>query len=54
MRNSERNRPTSERQNKTLALLDAADAILIKDAKRRHGKRFAKRTRDLIVTGRYR
>jgi hypothetical protein len=40
-------------QNKTVALLDQADAILLKDAKRRGGKRFAKRTRNLIVTGRY-
>jgi hypothetical protein len=42
------------RENKTVALLEAADAILIRDAKRRRGKRFAKRARRLIATGRYR
>jgi hypothetical protein len=42
------------RQNKTVERLREADAILLKDAKRRHGKRFAKRTRNQIVTGRYR
>jgi len=44
----------SPRENKTRALLNAADSILLKDARRRHGKRFAKRARNLIVTGRYR
>ena len=34
--------------------LREADAILVKDAKRRYGRRFAKRTRNQIVSGRYR
>jgi hypothetical protein len=38
-------------QNKTEAMLDSADAILLKDAKRRFGKR---RARNMIVMGRYR
>jgi hypothetical protein len=40
--------------SRTVALLDAADAMLVRDAKRRHGKRYAKRARNQIVTGRYR
>ena len=42
------------RRNKTVERLREADAILVKDAKRRYGRRFAKRTRNQIVSGRYR
>jgi hypothetical protein len=41
------------KQNKTVALLDEADKLLVADAKRRHGKRYGKHIRNKIVTGRY-
>jgi len=41
------------RRNKTVALLDGADGLLLADAKRRHGKRYGKHIRNKIVTGRY-
>jgi hypothetical protein len=41
------------RQNKTVALLDEADKLLVTDAKRRYGKRYSKHVRNKIVTGRY-
>jgi hypothetical protein len=45
-------RPVAQ-QNKTVALLDAADKLLVADAKRRHGKRYAADVRERIVGGRY-
>jgi len=42
--------PRPRTENKTLQLLDAADAMLLADAKRRHGKR----VQNLIMAGRYR
>ena len=39
------------KKNKTAKLLDRADAMLLRDAKRRYGR---KRARNMIVTGRYR
>jgi hypothetical protein len=40
--------------NQTVTLLDAADKILVADAKKRHGKRYAERVWNNIVTGHYR
>jgi hypothetical protein len=41
-------------QHQTKTLLDAADKLLVADAKKRHGKRYAERVRNSIVTGHYR
>jgi hypothetical protein len=41
-------------QNETRALLDAADKLLVADAKKQHGKRYAERVRNNIMTGHYR
>lgn len=40
-------------QNKTVTLLNEADKLLVADAKRRYGKRYAKRVRERIIGMRY-
>jgi hypothetical protein len=47
-------RPPAQAQIKTRELIGAADALLVADAKRRRGKRYGKRVREMIVAGRYR
>jgi hypothetical protein len=47
--------PASERpkQNKTVALLNEADALLVADAKRGHSRGFAKFKKNKIKMGRF-
>lgn len=46
--------PPAQQTKKVKALLNAADAMLLADAKRRHGRRYRDRMRNLIKNGRYR
>ena len=46
--------PPPTKQKQIRVALDAADALLVADANRRHGRRHGQRIRDRIVRGRYR